>query len=51
VQPAELAAALSPAPGVRVLEVCTERAGLRALHERIRAVVAVAVGRPVGDRA
>ncbi len=51
VQPAELAAALPPAAGVRVLEVRTERAGLRALHERIRAAVAVAVGRPVGDRA
>ncbi len=51
VQPAELAAALSPAPGVRVLEVRTERAGLRALHERIRAAVAAAVVRPVGDRA
>ncbi|MGH3897635.1 MAG: 2-succinyl-5-enolpyruvyl-6-hydroxy-3-cyclohexene-1-carboxylic-acid synthase [Pseudonocardiaceae bacterium] len=51
VWPAELAAALSPAPGVRVLEVRTERAGLRALHERIRAAVAVAVGRPVGYRA
>ena len=51
VQPAELAAALSPVPGVRVLEVHTERAGLRALHEQIRAAVAVAVGRPVGHRA
>ncbi|MGH3774280.1 MAG: 2-succinyl-5-enolpyruvyl-6-hydroxy-3-cyclohexene-1-carboxylic-acid synthase [Pseudonocardiaceae bacterium] len=51
VRPAELVAALSAAPGVRVLEVWTERAGLRALHERIRAVVAVAVGRPLGHRA
>lgn len=51
VQPADLAAALSPVPGVRVLEVHTERAGLRALHEQIRAAVAVAVGRPVGHRA
>ncbi len=51
VQPAQLAAALDPAPGVRVLEVRTERAGLRALHERIRVAVAAAVDRPVGDRA
>jgi 2-succinyl-5-enolpyruvyl-6-hydroxy-3-cyclohexene-1-carboxylate synthase len=51
VQPAELAAALSPAPGVRVLEVRTERAGLRALHERIRAAVRAAVSSPVGGRA
>ncbi len=35
---------LSPVTGVRVLEVRTERAGLRALHERIRAAVAAAVG-------
>jgi 2-succinyl-5-enolpyruvyl-6-hydroxy-3-cyclohexene-1-carboxylate synthase len=42
---ADLAAALSPAPGLRVLEVRTERAGLRALHERIRAAVATAVCR------
>ncbi|MGQ0719187.1 MAG: 2-succinyl-5-enolpyruvyl-6-hydroxy-3-cyclohexene-1-carboxylic-acid synthase [Pseudonocardiales bacterium] len=51
VQPAELVAALSAAPGVRVLEVRTERAGLRALHERIRAAVVVAVGRSPGYRA
>lgn len=50
-KPAELAAALSPAPGVRVLEVRAERAGLRALHEQIRAAVAAAVDRPVGGRA
>ncbi|HEY6424314.1 MAG TPA: 2-succinyl-5-enolpyruvyl-6-hydroxy-3-cyclohexene-1-carboxylic-acid synthase [Pseudonocardiaceae bacterium] len=40
----ELAAALAPACGVRVVEVPTERAGLRALHDRIRAAVAAAVG-------
>jgi 2-succinyl-5-enolpyruvyl-6-hydroxy-3-cyclohexene-1-carboxylate synthase len=51
VLPAELAAALSPAPGVRVLEVRTERAGLRALHEEIRAAVTAAVGSPDGGRA
>ncbi|MGH3944507.1 MAG: 2-succinyl-5-enolpyruvyl-6-hydroxy-3-cyclohexene-1-carboxylic-acid synthase [Pseudonocardiaceae bacterium] len=51
VRPAELVAALSAAPGVRVLEVRTERAELRTLHERIRAAVAVAVGRPLGHRA
>ncbi|MDQ4020631.1 MAG: 2-succinyl-5-enolpyruvyl-6-hydroxy-3-cyclohexene-1-carboxylic-acid synthase [Actinomycetota bacterium] len=51
VQAAELVAALSPVPGVRVLEVRTGRTELRALHQRIRAAVAVAVGRPVGNRA
>ncbi|HEX2264122.1 MAG TPA: 2-succinyl-5-enolpyruvyl-6-hydroxy-3-cyclohexene-1-carboxylate synthase, partial [Pseudonocardiaceae bacterium] len=51
VQANELAAALSPAPRTRVLEVRTERAGLRALHERIRAAVAVAAGRAAANRA
>jgi 2-succinyl-5-enolpyruvyl-6-hydroxy-3-cyclohexene-1-carboxylate synthase len=51
VQAADLAAALPPVPGVRVLEVRTKRAGLRALHERIRAAVAAAIDRPVGARA
>ena len=51
VQGDELAAALSPAPKTRVLEVRTERAGLRALHERIRAAVAMAVGRAPANRA
>ena len=40
---AELADALLPAPGVRVLEIPTGRAGLRALHERIRVTVAAVV--------
>ncbi|MGH3871895.1 MAG: 2-succinyl-5-enolpyruvyl-6-hydroxy-3-cyclohexene-1-carboxylate synthase [Pseudonocardiaceae bacterium] len=48
--PTELAAALSPSPGVRVLEVRTQRAALRALHERIRAAVAVSAGRDRGPR-
>ena len=47
----ELAAALSPVPRTRVLEVRTQRAGLRGLHERIRAAVAVAVGRAAANRA
>jgi hypothetical protein len=34
-----------------VLEVRTKRAGLRALHERIRTAVAAAINRPVGARA
>ena len=51
VRATELAAALSPAPWMRVLEVRTERAGLRALHERIRGAVAVAVGGAAATRA
>ncbi|MGH3806676.1 MAG: 2-succinyl-5-enolpyruvyl-6-hydroxy-3-cyclohexene-1-carboxylic-acid synthase [Pseudonocardiaceae bacterium] len=47
----ELADALVPARGVRVVEVRTERTGLRALHQRIRTAVAVAVGPVVGARA
>ncbi|HEY2766435.1 MAG TPA: 2-succinyl-5-enolpyruvyl-6-hydroxy-3-cyclohexene-1-carboxylic-acid synthase [Pseudonocardiaceae bacterium] len=43
VHPEELAGALSAARGLRVLEVRTERAGLRALHERIRTAVCAAV--------
>ncbi|MGH3933597.1 MAG: 2-succinyl-5-enolpyruvyl-6-hydroxy-3-cyclohexene-1-carboxylic-acid synthase [Pseudonocardiaceae bacterium] len=41
---AELAAALAPDRGMRVVEVRTERTGLRALHRQIRTAVAVAVG-------
>ncbi|MGH8921607.1 MAG: thiamine pyrophosphate-dependent enzyme, partial [Actinomycetes bacterium] len=42
VAPAELADALAPASGTRVLEVRTDRIGLGALHERIRtAIIAV----------
>jgi len=37
---AELPAALAPRPGLRVVEVRTERVDLRALHARIRAAVA-----------
>ncbi|MGH4022163.1 MAG: 2-succinyl-5-enolpyruvyl-6-hydroxy-3-cyclohexene-1-carboxylic-acid synthase [Pseudonocardiaceae bacterium] len=44
----ELAAALDPVPGMRVVEVHTERAGLRTLHERLRAAVAGAVGSAPG---
>jgi 2-succinyl-5-enolpyruvyl-6-hydroxy-3-cyclohexene-1-carboxylate synthase len=40
----ELAGALAPARGVRVVEVRSARSGLRALHHQIRAAVAVAVG-------
>jgi 2-succinyl-5-enolpyruvyl-6-hydroxy-3-cyclohexene-1-carboxylate synthase len=48
VSPAELADALPPAPGLRVLEVRVARTGLRALHERLRAAVAAAVTTPGG---
>ncbi|MGH4014034.1 MAG: 2-succinyl-5-enolpyruvyl-6-hydroxy-3-cyclohexene-1-carboxylic-acid synthase [Pseudonocardiaceae bacterium] len=46
VPPADLAEALSPGRGLRVLEVRTERTGLRALHERIRAAVAATMSSP-----
>jgi 2-succinyl-5-enolpyruvyl-6-hydroxy-3-cyclohexene-1-carboxylate synthase len=39
-----LAPDLAPARGLRVVEVRTERTGLRALHHRIRTAVAMAVG-------
>ncbi|MGH3998079.1 MAG: 2-succinyl-5-enolpyruvyl-6-hydroxy-3-cyclohexene-1-carboxylic-acid synthase, partial [Pseudonocardiaceae bacterium] len=48
---AELAATLASGRGLRVVEVRTERVGLRALHGRIRTAVAVAVGCPVGRKA
>jgi len=41
---AGLAAALAPAPGLRVIEVRTDRTGLRALHDRIRAAVVTVLG-------
>jgi 2-succinyl-5-enolpyruvyl-6-hydroxy-3-cyclohexene-1-carboxylate synthase len=47
----QLAGALALARGVRVVEVRTERTGLRALHNRIRTAVAMAVDPFVGDRA
>jgi 2-succinyl-5-enolpyruvyl-6-hydroxy-3-cyclohexene-1-carboxylate synthase len=37
----KLASALVPGAGVRVVEVRTERTGLRALHDQIRTAVAV----------
>ncbi|MGH3911436.1 MAG: 2-succinyl-5-enolpyruvyl-6-hydroxy-3-cyclohexene-1-carboxylic-acid synthase, partial [Pseudonocardiaceae bacterium] len=43
VQAVDLADALSGGGGLRVLEVRTQRAGLRALHERIRSAVAAAL--------
>jgi 2-succinyl-5-enolpyruvyl-6-hydroxy-3-cyclohexene-1-carboxylate synthase len=46
----ELAEVLDPVPGLRVVEVRTERDGLRALHNQIRAAVAVAVSLPIGNR-
>jgi 2-succinyl-5-enolpyruvyl-6-hydroxy-3-cyclohexene-1-carboxylate synthase len=39
---AALRAALAPAPGLRVVEVCSNRALLRDLHARLRAAVAEA---------
>ncbi|MDQ3764645.1 MAG: thiamine pyrophosphate-dependent enzyme, partial [Actinomycetota bacterium] len=47
----ELADALTPARGVRVVEVRTTRTGLRALHNRIQTAVAVAVSSSAGNRA
>jgi 2-succinyl-5-enolpyruvyl-6-hydroxy-3-cyclohexene-1-carboxylate synthase len=47
----ELAGALAPARGLRVVEVRTERTGLRALHHRIQTAVTTAVGPFVGGRA
>ncbi|MGH3929837.1 MAG: 2-succinyl-5-enolpyruvyl-6-hydroxy-3-cyclohexene-1-carboxylic-acid synthase [Pseudonocardiaceae bacterium] len=47
VAPVGLADALSPAAGIRVLEVRTQRTGLRGLHERIQSAITAAV-RPVG---
>jgi 2-succinyl-5-enolpyruvyl-6-hydroxy-3-cyclohexene-1-carboxylate synthase len=41
--PEGLAAALAPEPGLRVVEVRTDRQGDRELHARLRAVVATAV--------
>ncbi|MGE3285876.1 MAG: 2-succinyl-5-enolpyruvyl-6-hydroxy-3-cyclohexene-1-carboxylic-acid synthase [Pseudonocardia sp.] len=41
---AELPDLLAPAPGVRLVEVRAERAGLRAGHAALRAAVAAAVG-------
>jgi 2-succinyl-5-enolpyruvyl-6-hydroxy-3-cyclohexene-1-carboxylate synthase len=47
----ELAGALAPVRGLRVVEVRTERTGLRALHHQIQTAVATAVDLFVGDRA
>jgi 2-succinyl-5-enolpyruvyl-6-hydroxy-3-cyclohexene-1-carboxylate synthase len=41
--PQDLTAALTPAPGLRVVEVRTDRRGDRDLHARLRAAVAGAV--------
>jgi 2-succinyl-5-enolpyruvyl-6-hydroxy-3-cyclohexene-1-carboxylate synthase len=41
----DVAKALDPAPGLRVVEVRADRAGLRAGHAQLRAVVAAAVPR------
>lgn len=43
--------AVAPARGVRVVEVVTQRSGLRALHDHIRTAVATAVGPFVGGSA
>jgi 2-succinyl-5-enolpyruvyl-6-hydroxy-3-cyclohexene-1-carboxylate synthase len=45
----ELADVLSCPRGLRVVEVATQRSGLRALHDQIRRAVATAVGPFVGD--
>jgi 2-succinyl-5-enolpyruvyl-6-hydroxy-3-cyclohexene-1-carboxylate synthase len=39
----ELAAALRPAPGLRVVEVRTDRSGRRELHDALRTAVQVKV--------
>lgn len=41
--PAEIAGALKPARGIRVVEVPAERSGLRAAHAELRAAVAAAL--------
>jgi 2-succinyl-5-enolpyruvyl-6-hydroxy-3-cyclohexene-1-carboxylate synthase len=41
--PAQFAVAVRPAPGFRVVEVRTDRAGLRALHARLRTAVAAGI--------
>ncbi|MGH3771676.1 MAG: 2-succinyl-5-enolpyruvyl-6-hydroxy-3-cyclohexene-1-carboxylic-acid synthase, partial [Pseudonocardiaceae bacterium] len=46
-----LALGSGPARGLRVVEVRTERTGLRALHHQIQTAVAKVVGPFVGDRA
>jgi 2-succinyl-5-enolpyruvyl-6-hydroxy-3-cyclohexene-1-carboxylate synthase len=43
--------AVAPARGLRVVEVVTQRSGLRALHDHIRTAVATAVGPFVGGSA
>ncbi len=43
--------AVAPGRGLRVVEVPTERSGLRALHDQIRTAVATSVGPFVGDSA
>jgi len=43
----ELAKALAPAPGIRVVEIRADRGGLRGLHEALRAGVRGAVHRAV----
>ena len=43
VSPDELAGAVDPAGGLRVVEVRTERSGLRALHDQIRDAIEMAL--------
>ncbi|MGH3604789.1 MAG: 2-succinyl-5-enolpyruvyl-6-hydroxy-3-cyclohexene-1-carboxylic-acid synthase, partial [Pseudonocardiaceae bacterium] len=43
--------AVAPGRGLRVVEVPTERSGLRALHDQIRTAVATSVGPFVGGSA
>ena len=43
--------AVAPGRGLRVVEVATERSGLRALHDQIRTAVATSVGPFVGGSA
>lgn len=51
VSASELADVVAPARGLRVVEVATQRTGLRALHDQIRTAVAMAVGPFVRDNA
>lgn len=51
VSAAELADVVSPTRGLRVVEVATERTGLRVLHEQIRSAVAMSAGPFVGESA
>lgn len=51
VPPADVAAALGPAPGIRVVEVPAERATLRAAHAELRQAIGGSVAEALAHRA